>query len=69
MAPFLIERGAIVDARGQHGGTALHRAAWHGNAGMVKEVLRHDPPLEEKDEDYDASDAVRAALSRHARGA
>ncbi len=110
---LMLSAGWPVDARGQHGGTALHWAAWHGNTGLVKDVLRHNPPLEEKDEDYDAtplgwavhaskhgwhpergdyagtveallragarppeltgdldaSDAVRAALSRNARGA
>jgi hypothetical protein len=51
----MLAAGWPVDARGQHGGTALHWAAWHGDAALVGEILRHAPPLEAKDEDYDAT--------------
>jgi ankyrin repeat protein len=108
---LMLEAGWPVDVRGRHGGTPLHWAAWHGNVEMVRRILRHDPPLETRDHDFDAtplgwaihasthgwhpetgdyagtvetllragarpperaddgSDAVRAALERHARGA
>jgi ankyrin repeat protein len=29
--------------------TALHWAAYHGNAGMAREILQHEPPLEQAD--------------------
>lgn len=51
----MLAAGWPVDARGQHGGTALHWAAWHGNVEMVREILRHQPPLEAKDRDYDST--------------
>jgi ankyrin repeat protein len=41
-----------VKARGQHGGTALHWAAFHGNADMAREILQYDPPLELRDDDF-----------------
>lgn len=52
---LMLEAGWPVDARGRHGGTPLHWAAWHGNTGMVREILRHGPPLETKDRDFDAT--------------
>jgi ankyrin repeat protein len=51
---LMLEAGWPVDVRGQHGGTPLHWAAWHGNAEMVREILRYRPPLEVgADEGYD----------------
>jgi ankyrin repeat protein len=44
-----------VDATGQHEGTTLHWAAFHGNAEMTREVLRHKPPLEQRDRDFRAT--------------
>ena len=52
---LMLAAGWPVDAFGQHGGTPLHWAAWHGNVEMVRDILRHDPPLELKDRDFDAS--------------
>src|SRR5678815_4055728 len=46
--------GLPVDARGQHGGTPLHWAAWHGSAEMVREILRYNPPLEATDAEFKA---------------
>jgi len=43
---LMLAAGWPADARGQHGGTALHWAAWHGNAEMVREILRYHPSLE-----------------------
>jgi len=43
---LMLEAGWPVDARGQHGGTALHWAAWHGNVEMAQLILRFHPPLE-----------------------
>lgn len=51
----MLAAGWPVDARGQHGGTALHWAAWHGDRAMVAEILRYHPPLELKDQDFDAT--------------
>jgi ankyrin repeat protein len=41
-----------ADATGKHGATALHFAAWHGNAPMVRALLTHDAPLERRDRDF-----------------
>ncbi len=49
---LMLTAGWPTDARGQHGATALHWAAWHGNAALVREILRHHPPLELKSHDY-----------------
>ncbi|OLC47786.1 MAG: hypothetical protein AUH43_10990 [Acidobacteria bacterium 13_1_40CM_65_14] len=51
---LMLKAGWPVDVRGQHGGTPLHWAAWHGNAEMVRELLRHTPPLEVADNEHHA---------------
>ena len=48
----MLAAGWPVDARGQHGATPLHWAAFHGNAEMVEELLRHNAPLKATDSDY-----------------
>jgi ankyrin repeat protein len=50
---LMLAAGWPLDVRGQHGGTALHWAAWHGNADMVREILRYRPPLNLRDADHD----------------
>jgi ankyrin repeat protein len=49
---LMLAAGWPVDARGGMGGTALHFAAWHGNTEMIREVLKHHPPLEATDTSY-----------------
>jgi ankyrin repeat protein len=49
---LMLEAGWPVAARGQHGGTALHWAAFHGNAAMAEAILRHNPSLELTDDDF-----------------
>jgi len=49
---LMLASGLPVDARGQHGATPLHWAAFHGNAEMAKEILRYHPPLEQTDADF-----------------
>jgi len=44
--------GLPVDALGQHRATPLHWAAFHGNAEMARDILRHHPPLETTDADF-----------------
>lgn len=52
---LLLAVGWPVGAPGQHGGTALHWAAFHGNAEMVRAILPHNPPLETKDRDFQST--------------
>jgi ankyrin repeat protein len=52
---LMLFAGWPVDARGQHQGTALHWAAFHGNSRMVEIILRSNPPLELTDRDYNAT--------------
>jgi len=52
---LMLAAGLPVDARGQHGGTPLHWAAWHGNAETVREILRYNPPLEVTDAEFKAT--------------
>lgn len=49
---LMLASGWPVDARGQHGGTALHWAAWHGDTRMTGDLLRQAPPLEVTDRDF-----------------
>ena len=49
---LMLKAGWPVDAAGQHGGTALHWACFHGNAGLVEEVLKYRPSLELEDRDH-----------------
>ena len=48
----MLRRGFPVTALSQHGATPLHWAAFHGNADMVVEVLRYDPPIDAKDHQF-----------------
>jgi ankyrin repeat protein len=48
----MLAAGLPVDASGQHSATPLHWAAFHGNAEMIREILRYDPPLELTDADF-----------------
>ena len=52
---LMLEAGWPVGARGQHGGTALHWAAWHGNARIVREVLKYRPEIEDQSNDFKAT--------------
>jgi len=52
---LMLDAGWPTDSRGQHGGTALHWAAWHGNLEMARAILRHHPALELRDEAYDGT--------------
>ncbi|MGH9592580.1 MAG: ankyrin repeat domain-containing protein, partial [Bryobacteraceae bacterium] len=49
---LMLEAGWPVDARGQHGATPLHWAAWNGNLEMLHEILRYQPQLELKENDF-----------------
>jgi hypothetical protein len=44
--------GLPVDTFGQHHATPLHWAAWHGNAELVRLILRHGPPIENADNEF-----------------
>jgi ankyrin repeat protein len=48
----MLAAGWPVDPVGQHGATSLHWAGWHGNVEMIRELLRHHPPLEAVDRDF-----------------
>jgi len=59
----MLAAGWPVNARGQHGATVLHWAAWHGDRAMVAEILRYHPPLEVRDQDYDGTPLAWAAYA------
>jgi ankyrin repeat protein len=50
---LMLEAGWPVDARGEYGLTALQWAAWHGNAEMVREVLKFKPDVHLKDSTHE----------------
>jgi ankyrin repeat protein len=52
---LMLEAGLPTTARGQHRGTPLHWAAWHGNRPMVEAILGHSPPLEDRENDFKSS--------------
>ncbi len=49
---LMLEAGWPVDTPGDAGATALHWAGFHGNAEMIREILRFHPALELKSRDY-----------------
>jgi ankyrin repeat protein len=51
----LLQCGFDPKATGQHGATALHWAAFHGNVQMLLESLKHTDDLSAKDADYDCT--------------
>lgn len=52
---LMLEAGWPIDARGQHGATALHWAGFHGNLELTRLLLRYNPPLDVKDRDFDGT--------------
>lgn len=52
---LMLDAGWPVDARGQHGASPLHWAAYHGNAEMVRVILAHHPPLECLDQSFNGT--------------
>jgi ankyrin repeat protein len=52
---LMLEAGWPPDARGQHNGTALHWACFHGNAAMARDLLRHGAPVNVKGDEYNAT--------------
>ncbi|MEP7000252.1 MAG: ankyrin repeat domain-containing protein, partial [bacterium] len=49
---LMVRAGWPVDARGEQGGTPLHHAAWLGNVEMVRALLQHGAPLEDRGDTY-----------------
>ena len=60
---LMLEAGLPVTARGQHGGTPLHWAAFHGNRAMVEAILPYNPPLEDAENEFHVQ-AARLGDSR-----
>jgi hypothetical protein len=52
---LMLEAGWPVNTPGDAGATALHWAGFHGNAEMVREILRFHPDLEQKSRDYEGT--------------
>ena len=52
---LMLTIGLPVDARSQHNATALHWAAFQGNAEMIELILRKNPPLEVTDKDFQST--------------
>jgi ankyrin repeat protein len=48
----MLRRGFPVTALSQHGAMPLHWAAFHGNAEMMEEVLRYNPPIDAQDRQF-----------------
>jgi ankyrin repeat protein len=52
---LMLEAGWPADARGKHGGTPLHWAGFHGNAAMVRGILKHRPPVDARSLEFDGT--------------
>jgi ankyrin repeat protein len=52
---LMLVAGLPVNAVSQHHATALHWAAWHGNAEMVQLILGHQPDLEDIGNDFQST--------------
>jgi ankyrin repeat protein len=52
---LMLECGLPADSLGQHKGTPLHWAAFHGNVEMARFLLAHGPPLEARDADFNGT--------------
>jgi len=50
---LMLAAGWPVTARGDENGTPLHMAAWLGNADIVREILRYNPPVNVRGDRYD----------------
>ena len=48
----MLAAGWPVETLGQHQGAILHFACWHGNAELVREILKYKPDLERRDADF-----------------
>jgi ankyrin repeat protein len=51
-ARMMLAAGWPLDVRGEHGGTPLHWASWHGNVEMVREILRYQGDVNVKGDDH-----------------
>jgi ankyrin repeat protein len=52
---LMLQAGLFAATRGPFGGTPLHWAAWHGNLTLIQALLRANPPLDDADNDFDAT--------------
>lgn len=52
---LMLAAGWPTDVRGNLGATALHFAAWHGNADVVRDLVRRGAPVEVRGDRYDLS--------------
>ena len=48
----MLEAGWPVNTPGEMGATALHWAAFNGNAEMTRDILRFHPDIETKSQEY-----------------
>jgi ankyrin repeat protein len=51
-ARLMLSAGLPVDGFSQHHATVLHWASWHGNAELVRLILKKQPLLENDDNEY-----------------
>jgi ankyrin repeat protein len=49
---LMLDAAWPVAAKGQHRATALHWAAFHGNADMIRVILPHNPPIGDDDNEF-----------------
>jgi ankyrin repeat protein len=57
----MLTAGWPLDARGQHGGMALHWVAWHGNPEVARDLASRGAPLDAQDHDFGGTPLTWAA--------
>jgi len=61
LALFYIQQGAGINHRGCHGGTALHWASWCGRDGVVDNLVKLNPDINQKCIDFKSTPLFWAA--------
>jgi hypothetical protein len=51
----MVSAGWPIAVRGQHRATALHWAAWNGNAAMAADLIAAGAPIDVKGDEYDGT--------------
>jgi len=52
---LMLSAGFAVDVQNDNAQTALHWAAFHGNSEMVRELLKHNAPLDVHEKEHDGT--------------
>ena len=63
---ILIQHGADINSRGEHGRTPLHAASFYGHVACIDELVRLGADVEARDSEREATPLMLAAFHNHA---